>query len=65
MSVDAHVADGPSQVLVLGVGDVAARLNVDVRLGQAEVHHVDHRLVTSATADQAVFRLDVTVDQVD
>ena len=35
--VDAHVAGGAGQALVLAVGDVLVRLRVDVLLGQAEV----------------------------
>jgi len=41
VGIDAHVSDGPGQVLVLAVVDVAAGLRVDVLLGQAEVHHVN------------------------
>lgn len=40
MSVDAHVAGGAGEALMLLVGNMLARLRVDVLLGQAEVDDV-------------------------
>ena len=63
MSVDAGIAGGTSQVLVLSVGDVQVGLGVPVLLGQTEVDDVD--LVSSlANTHQEVVWLDITVNEV-
>ena len=65
MCVDAHVARGARQRLVLPVGYVLVGLRVDVGLGQAEVNDVYNMLTACRVpADEEVLRLDVAVDQV-
>ena len=64
MRVDAHVAGGARQALVLPVGDVFLGLGVDVLLSQAEVDDVDGVLALGPRpAHQEVLRLHVPVDQ--
>ena len=65
MRVDAHVARGARQALVLPVGNVLVGLRVNVLLGQAKVDDVDDVLgLAGLPADEKVLRLDVAVDQV-
>lgn len=64
VGVDTHVARGPSQALVLPVGDVFFGLGVDVLFGQPEVDDVDCVLpLAPRPPHQKVLRLDVPVYQ--
>jgi hypothetical protein len=62
VGVDAGIAGGTSQVLVLSVRDVEVRLGIAVLLGQTEVDHVD-LVAALADAHEEVVRLDVAVDE--
>ena len=62
MSVDAGIAGGSGQVLVLSVRNVEVSLGITVLLGQTKVDDVD--LVSAlANAHEEVVRLDITVDE--
>ena len=61
--VDAGVARGPGQVLVLPVGDVLVGARVAELLGQPEVYHI-HEVALLAETHQEVVWLHVTVDEV-
>lgn len=63
MAVDAGVAGGSGEVLVLLVGDVVVRLAVAVLLRQAEVDEV-HDVGLVHQPDQEVVRLYVSVDEI-
>jgi hypothetical protein len=62
VSVDAGIAGGTSQVLVLTVRDVEVRLGVTVLLGETKVDDVD-LVAALANAHEEVVRLDVAVDE--
>jgi hypothetical protein len=62
MSVDAGIAGGTSQVLVLSVRNVEVRLGIAVLLGQTEIDHID-LVAALANAHEEVVRLDITVDK--
>ena len=61
VSVDAHVADGAGETLVVLEGDVAPGQRVDVLLGQAEIDDVNDLVaMRRLTPDQKILRLDVS-----
>jgi hypothetical protein len=60
--VDAGIAGGTSQVLVLSVRDVEVRLRITVLLGQTKVDDID-LVAALADAHEEIVRLDVTVDE--
>jgi hypothetical protein len=60
--VDAGIAGGTSQVLVLSIRDMEVRLGVAVLLGQTEVDNVD-LVAALADAHEDVIWLDVAVDE--
>lgn len=62
MSVDAGIAGGTSQVLVLSVRNVEVSLGITVLLGQTEIDNVD-LVAALANAHKEVVRLDITVDE--
>lgn len=62
MGVDAGIAGGTSQVLVLSVRNVEVSLGITVLLGQTEIDNVD-LVAALANAHEEVVRLDVTVDE--
>tara|TARA_R110002003_G_scaffold202_8_gene15712 strand:+ start:4601 stop:5092 length:492 start_codon:yes stop_codon:yes gene_type:complete len=62
MGVDAGIAGGTSQVLVLSVRNVEVGLGIAVLLGQAEVNDID-LVAALADAHEEVVRLDVAVDE--
>ena len=62
MGVDAGIAGGTSQILVLSVWDVKVRLGIAVLLGETKINHVD--LVAALTnAHEKVVGLNVTMDK--
>ena len=62
MSVDAGIAGGTSQVLVLSIWDVEVGLRITILLGQAKINHID-LVAALANAHEEVVRLDITVDE--
>lgn len=62
MRIDACVAGGSRQVLVLTVWDVKVGLGIPILLRQAKINNVD-LISTLANPHQEVVRLDVTVDE--
>lgn len=62
MGVDAGIASGTRQVLILSVGNVEVRLGIAVLLGETKVNHVD-LVATLTNAHEEVVRLDITVDE--
>ena len=62
MGVDAGVAGGTGQVLILSIRDVEVRLGIAVLLGETEIDHVD-LVAALSNAHEEVVRLDVAVDE--
>jgi hypothetical protein len=62
VGVDAGIAGGTSQVLVLSIRDVEVRLGIAVLLGESEIDHVD-LVAALANAHEEVVRLDIAVDE--
>jgi hypothetical protein len=62
VSVDAGIAGGTSQVLVLSVRNVEVRLGIAVLLGKTEINDVD-LVAALANAHEEVVWLDITVDK--
>jgi hypothetical protein len=62
VSVDASIAGGTSQVLVLSVRNMEMRLGIAVLLGKTEINDID-LVAALANAHEEVVRLDVTVDE--
>jgi len=62
MGVDAGIAGGTSQVLVLSIRDVEVSLGITVFLGQTKIDNVD-LVAALANAHEEVVRLYVTVDE--
>jgi hypothetical protein len=62
VSVDAGIAGGTSQVLVLSIRNVEVCLGIAVLLGQTEINDVN-LVAALANAHEEVVRLDITVDE--
>ena len=62
VGVDAGIAGGTSQVLVLSVWDVEVRLGSAVLLGETKIDHIN-LVAALADAHEEVVRLDITVDE--
>jgi hypothetical protein len=62
MSVDAGIASGTSQVLVLSVWNVEMGLGIPVLLGQTKIDNID-LIAALANAHEEVVGLDVTVNE--
>ena len=60
MRVDAHVADGAGETLVILEGDVASGQRIDVFLGEAEIDDVDDFVaMRRLTTDEEILRFDI------
>jgi hypothetical protein len=62
VSVDAGIAGGTSQVLVLSVWDVEVRLGIAVLFGESKVDDIDLVAALTNTHEEVVW-LDITVDK--
>ena len=62
MGVDACIASGPGEILVLAVGNVEVGLGVTILLSQPKINDID--LVASlANAHEEVIRFDIPMDE--
>lgn len=65
MSVNAHVAGGAGEGLVVFEGDVFAGVLVNILLGEAKIDHVNDAVpIVGLPTNQKVFRLYIAIDEV-